>query len=344
MMTSFMFGRYALTIGIAAGLLAGCAAQGSSDMRPPISSSGFEQSSHRTSWMSPGAKSIKALLYVSDWNTNDVFVYDYNNGTLEGQLSGSNEPYGQCVDKNGNVWIVAYGASSVSEYAHGGSKPMATLKTDYEPMGCSVDPTTGNLAVATSHEIEVFAHARGKAHEYQSNVCFPFWAPGYDSAGNLYAEALLYGSAKLRQGYTDPLACELPRGGRALRPVQFKGFFIVQPASVMWDGEHLTLTDQNYLGDKGNSETAIYRVKEDSSGNLTSIGRTILTDTCNGKSAQVPQPFIIGKTVVGGNLTCFNYGSLSKVDYWNYPTGGNPTFSLQSPPIKPVGQSVSIAP
>lgn len=343
-MTSFMFGRYALAIGIAAGLLAGCATQGPSDIRPPISGSGFERSGHRTSWMSPEAKRVKSLLYVSDWSTNGVFVYDFVRGTVEGQIMGPNEPYGQCVDKNGNVWIVAYGASSVSEYAHGESKPVTTLETDYAPMGCSVDPTTGNLAVATSHEIDVFAHARGKAHVYQSNICFPFWAPGYDNNGNLYAEALLYGSAKLRQGYTDPLACELPHGGRALRPVQFNGFAIYYPASVMWDGKHLTLTDQSYQGDKGNSETAIYRVKEDASGNLTSIGQTILTDNCNGKNAQVPQPFIVGKTVVGGNLSCFNYGSLSKFDYWAYPAGGNPTLSLQSPPTKPVGQSVSVAP
>ena len=29
------------------------------------------------SWMLPEGKKIKKLLYVSDWATNDVFVYDY---------------------------------------------------------------------------------------------------------------------------------------------------------------------------------------------------------------------------------------------------------------------------
>ena len=49
------------------------------------------------------------LLYISDWSTNDIYVYDYNKGTLEGQLTSLNDPYGQCVDKKGNVWVVAYG-------------------------------------------------------------------------------------------------------------------------------------------------------------------------------------------------------------------------------------------
>ncbi|HEY1655860.1 MAG TPA: hypothetical protein VGF86_12185 [Candidatus Tumulicola sp.] len=198
--------------------------------------------------------------------------------------------------------------------------------------------------MAARDEVDVFVHARGKAHVYRSEVCYPFWAPGYDNAGNLYAEALLYGSAERLQGYSDPLACELPHGGKSLRPVHFSGIGIYYPASVMWDGKHLTLTDQAYQGNRGSSETVIYRVSEDAYGNLTSVGQSILTDDCDGNDVQVPQPFIAGKTVVGGDLRCSYYGSQSKFDYWAYPAGGNPTLSLQSPLAKPVGQSVSIAP
>ncbi len=351
-MSTFAFSRYALTISIAAALLAACA---------PVTNSGFgaavatdaiantmrhfvagpKRPDHRSSWMSPDAKRIKKLLYVSDWSSNDVYVYDYNKGSLEGQLSGLNDPYGQCVDKNGNVWVVAFGGSSVSEFAHGGTQAVKTLKTDYQPRGCSVDPTTGNLAVAAAEGVDVFVHARGKAHVYRSAVCYPFWPPGYDAAGNLYVEALLYGSAEPQGEYSDPLACELPHGGKSLRAVHLSGFGIYYPASVMWDGKHLTLSDQNYLD---NNETAINRVSEDSSGNLTLIGQIILTDDCDGNDVEVPQPFIVGKTVVGGNLRCSYYGSQAKFDYWLYPTGGNPTRSLQSPPAKPVGQSVSIDP
>jgi hypothetical protein len=336
-MSTSVFSRHALTIGTAVALLAGCA---------PIANSGFgapvaARPDHRSSWMLPNAKRVKKLLYVSDRGTGDVEVYDYNNGTLEGQLTGVNDPSGQCVDKRGNVWVVAFGGSSVSEFAHGGTKIIKTLTTDYQPKGCSVDPTTGNLAVAGEGAVDVFVHAGGKAQVYQSEVCYPFWAPGYDAAGNLYVEALLYGSAKPQGSYSDPLACELPHGGKSLRGVHLNGFGIYYPASVMWDGKHLTLTDQDYMDQ---NETVIYRVSEDSSGNLTSIGKTTLTDTCDGNDVVVQQPFIVGRVVVGGNLRCSYYGSKAKFDFWAYPAGGNPTRSLQSPPEKPVGQSVSIAP
>lgn len=351
-MSTFGFSRYALKIGTAAALLAGCAPIANSGFEAPVATdaiaktmrhfvAGPKRPDHRSSWMSPDAKRIKKRLYVSDWSSNDVYVYDYNKGTLEGQLSGLNDPYGECVDKKGNVWVVAFGGSSVSEFAHGGTQTVKTLKTDYQPMGCSVDPTTGNLAVAASDVVDVFVHARGKAHVYQSAVCYPFWAPGYNAAGNLYVEALLYGSADPLGGYSDPLACELPHGGNSLRAVHLSGFGIYYPASVMWDGKHLTLSDQNYL-DK--NETAIHRVSEDAYGNLTSIGKTILTDSCDGNDVEVRQPFITGNIVVGGNLRCSYYGSKPKFDYWAYPAGGNPTRSLQSPPERPVGQSVSIAP
>jgi hypothetical protein len=357
---TFAFRRCALTIGIAAALLAGCATQRLGDTPPPAADAGFEavapsgaiagttprfvaepkRPDHRASWILTDAKRVWRLLYISDWSTNDVFIYDYDKGMLEGQITGLNDPYGQCVDKKGNVWVVAFGGSSVSEFAHGGTQAVETLTTGYQPKGCSVDPTTGNLAVAGEERVDVFVHARGKAHVYQSAVCYPFWAPGYDGAGNLYVEALLYGSAKPLQGYSDPLACELRHGGTSLRAVHLSGFGIYNPASVTWDGKHLTLSDQDYLD---NNETAIDRVSEDASGNLTLIGQTILTDDCDGNDVEVPQPFIVGKTVVGGNLRCSYYGSQAKFDYWPYPAGGNPTRSLQSPPDKPVGQSVSIA-
>lgn len=118
MIITFAFCRYALTISIAAALLAGCAQQRLGDARPPTADPGFEAAAsdaiartmprfiagpkrpdHRRSWMLPDAKRVRKLLYISDWSTNDVFVYDYNKGTLEGQLTGLNDPYGQCVDK-----------------------------------------------------------------------------------------------------------------------------------------------------------------------------------------------------------------------------------------------------
>ncbi len=78
---------------------------------------------------------------------------------------------------------------------------------------------------------------------------------------------------------------------------------------------------------------------------LNIIGKTVLKDTC---PVQVQQPFIVGRkntpenyqestVVVGGNLICYD-----EFYYWSYPAGGQPTSSLQSPPKRAQGQSVSI--
>ncbi len=44
--------------------------------------------------MLPNAKVSKALLYVGDDSTNDVYVYDYKSGKLVGTLTGFDGPYG----------------------------------------------------------------------------------------------------------------------------------------------------------------------------------------------------------------------------------------------------------
>jgi hypothetical protein len=113
----------------------------------------------------------------------------------------------------------------------------------------------------------------------------------------------------------------------------------------MWDGEYITLTDQDY----GSTEaTAIYRATEAKSGKLSLEGTTVLTDTCDGDEADVPQPFLAGgrntptsKTqafvVLGGNLDCTN-----QYDYWAYPTpNGNPIVSFDDGPKEPYGQGYS---
>jgi len=292
---------------------------------------------HLKSWMSPDARNIKKLLYVSDLSTNDVYVYNYQTGKAVGTLAGFDEPYGQCVDKKGDVWITNFESASVVEYAHGGAESIKTLRTDGSSDGCSIDPTTGNLAVSSwsPGEILVFKHASGTPIVYTSQICSNMMPPGYDDDGNLYVQA----------DNSGPYVCELPHGSGSIRgPMALSGFSINFQGSVMWDGRHITLSDQEYNG----YETGIYQATEDASGNLTKVGQTALTDDCNGDEADVFQPFIVGtkntpsnktlgKVVVGGNLSCTN-----RFDYWTYPAGGNQVSSLKAAAGELYGQSVSI--
>ena len=200
-----------------AAVLAGC----SSAANPPsISSDGFGatgrslQDGHG-SWMASDALAGN-LLYVSDTNRNEVDVYSYPAAQLKGKLTGFSNPHGMCVDAAGDVYMTSGGSSEIFEYAHGGTKPIATLQDPgYFPKACSVDPTTGNLAVmnfqqtAASGNVVIYTHAKGKPKAYEAPNMFFYYFTEYDANGNLFID----GDAM--DGHTFVLA---ESGRRAVRP------------------------------------------------------------------------------------------------------------------------------
>ena len=310
---------------------------------------GVQHSEHRKSWISPDVKTIKKLLYISDGE--DVNVFNYKTKALVGMLGYVGFlQRGQCVDKLGNVWFTSGGQfaayGSAIEYAHGGKTPLKTLNTEGSSIGCSIDPTSGDLAVANASNatsgpsnVAIFKNASGTPKLYYSYYCGAPTSPGYDQNGNLYVEGdVSYGLPST--------VCEIPHRGKALRPISFN-VSIPIPEGVMWDGKYITLA----TGIGSPIKTAIYQMAEDVSGNLKKVGKTVLTDTCNGVRAEVEQPFIVGNentpanrrqgnVVVGGNMAC-----AGTFDYWNYPAGGNPIETFPSyNNYSWLSQSVSIAP
>lgn len=299
--------------------------------------------------MAPGAKRIKKLLYISDVQSDSVFVYNYETGTQVGQLVGFNYPQGQCVDRRGDVWVANFGypgsqGSSVVEYAHGGSRPIATVKPTGSPMGCSIDPVTGDLAVgnwATPYgygDIQIWENPSSAPTTYVNDSCGRISSPGFDASGNLYAEGAAVGGRAV---------CEIPKNGTALEPIRVNQV-IYGISGVMWDGQFITLSDDDPFGRSVPVFTIIYQAVESSDGDLAVVGETNLSGAC--RQTIVQQPFIVGETntpanheqgttVVGGV-----FGGCSSFDYWSYAAGGTPRFALKSVPVSPQGQSVSIAP
>jgi hypothetical protein len=290
------------------------------------------------SWMRPGATSIKRLLYVSDWQTNDVFVYDYATGDRVGKLTGFHAPYGQCEDAKGDIWIANYNGKTVVEYAHGGTTPLATLEAGKQNQGCAIDPVTGNLAVASladkQHAILIWKRARGMPTAYSSESCFYVWVPAYDRSGNLYVES--------QQTDSTIDICALPRGSTTLAPVS-SDLPIVYPANVMWDGEYLAFGDQEY---DNTLYSGLYQAQEQASGGVRLAGSTELRDMVCGYSGVVA-PFIVGtkntprnhrqgRVVIGENFFCRN-----RLDFWAYPAGGPLTGTLQKAPYIASAESVS---
>src|ERR1700722_12711236 len=147
------------------------------------------------SWMDAGAVKFD-LLYVSNSN-GTVNVYKYwQNHALLGVLTDAPNPMGECADKKGNVYVVDYGSRSsagdILEYAHGGKAPLRIIEDgSYNPYGCSVDPQSGDLAVANlqgySNEgnIAIYRHAKGKPIFYTDSYLYNFASCAYDSHGNL---------------------------------------------------------------------------------------------------------------------------------------------------------------
>jgi hypothetical protein len=277
---------------------------------------------------------------VSDFTDNEVIEY----GPSLVTLTGFSEPYGQCVDAKGNTWITNFSGESVVEYARGGTQPIATLSTNGYSIGCSVSPN-GDLAVANFSgpsgigNIEVFKHASGTPTEYLNEEYSYLWPPGYDNKGNLFVEGRNY--------YGGTAVAELTAGGSSLEPVSINQT-IYFPGSVMWDGKHITLTDQDAGGNPSSPATTIYQMSESDSGGLTVVGSTPLLDNCNGSQVDVVQPFILGRkntpmnkklgqVVIGGNLSCEN-----RLPAWKYPAGGRPVAINSPDPAYVLGQAVSV--
>ena len=144
------------------------------------------------------------LLYVSDTVTSNVYVFFLSKGRTVQTLTGFTDPAGECVDSNGDVFIANTGGSNILEYAHGGTAPIAVLKDPgYFPVGCSIDPTSGNLAVtnlstssSTKGDVVIYKSAKGRARGHYTDPAFnEMVLCGYDDAGNLFLDGLSHGSA-----------------------------------------------------------------------------------------------------------------------------------------------------
>jgi hypothetical protein len=286
------------------------------------------QPDHQPSWMSPDAKK-QQLLYVSDQKTDDVYVYSFPTGTLVGTLTGFAAPYGQCSDKAGNVFVTQFDASDITEYAHGGTSPIKTLDVPdgQYPTGCSVDPKTGNLAVATFVSdsspggISVFRHATGTPKEYQAPGMYYYFPPAYDDRGNLFVE--VEGDSS---GGTS--LDELPRGSGTLESL-YLNVTIHFPGGVAWDGTHVDLDDQSFSASAG---SGIYQVQVEGS-IATMTGEFAFPGSCG--FSDVVQPWVQGSKIIGADTYCGTVG----ID--KYPGGANQKYL--SGTQYPIGATVSKA-
>jgi hypothetical protein len=297
---------------------------------------------HGQSFMRPDKKK-GALLYVGDWSTNDVYVYDYPSGKSVGTLTGFDVPDGMCIDQTGDVFITNFGADDAVEYEHGGTSPVNTYSGGGEPIGCAVS-AQGDVAITSLLPGEVIVYAGGdpsKGTAYSDLSCEYQWTMGYDAAGDLVGVGAHYVSGS-------DYVCALLAGSKSETTLTTSGITIHFPGGTTWDGKYIALGDQEA---GGNHQVGVWP-STISGTTITAATTTEVTfGDINCDGSEDANPFFVGKTnvtpnskkqaksMVGGNLTC----DPPAVDVWKYPGGGNPIKAIPLS-IQPYGAAVSIAP
>ncbi len=290
----------------------------------PINPQGLNQNAS-----SPAShtRSTESLIYVVDnepYGSSKVQIYSYPSGKRKGQLTGFGVVYGDCADGRGDIFILnSASPSTIIEYPPGGKVPVKTFHdTGYTPTGCSVDPTTGDLAVTnfyasdySSGTVAIFSSSNALDRPTvftDPDIVSPRYC-GYDANGNLYLD-----------GYSKSLQilfAELPA-----RATQFTSISLNQavnePGNLQWDGKYMAIGDS--------STDVIYQFSFSGSAG-TEVGSTVL----GGVTYGLNQFWIVGSSVVGAAAV------QNEVGIWKYPAGGSAVKVINQKQSTPIGVAVS---
>jgi len=297
----FHISRYALTIGAASALLAGCGGS-----QPPIGAPGAISQSqaiathpaHSGSWMLPETKS-KDLIYAPG-GCGGTCVLSYPDGKLVGTLDAVYGP--PCSDSEGNVYLPQ--DAQVLEFPHAGTSPIATytIPGSYGALACAADPMTGNLAVIFGDDgpsVAVFSNPTETPAVYSIGIYGRYC--GYDNSGNLFVSGY----------YTHPAISELPYGASQMSVLPIKGNISGAPGQIQWDGSFMTYEN----GGNHNNHIARLRIT-DSSAQV--VGRTALKGAIN----IAAQSWIVRNRVIVPYST--QGQEANKINIWAYPKSGKP--------------------
>lgn len=297
-------------------LLSGCG--GAVTPSSMQSASAIRAANHR-SWMMRGA-TTEALLYVSNVGTSTVTAYSWPHGTLVGTLFGFSSPQGLCLDEKGDVYVTDLGSFRIYEYQHGGFTVIKGLVDPYYyPHACSIDPTTGNLAVADTYSgVLIYANASGNPTLYSDSSFTSYSFLDYDNQGNLFVD----GASASGQ-----LLAQLPKGAGSLGPLYLNKFPVLA-TGLHWDGKYLA------VGDAGVVPNVVYQFSI--SGRLGTLeGTTTLSGSKAVQQLWIPHSAAgQGVTIVGAD------SGNDDVKHWEYPSG-NPAGAIKRAVSNPLGVAIS---
>ncbi len=296
----------------------------------------------RKSWISPDAKGLPRLLFISDADTGTVDIFTMPALALKGQITGFTAPYGLCSDGQGQVWVADADTNLLSLYSRGGTL-VKTLSDSGNPFGCAVNKKTGDLAVMNDEtpgsgpgDVVVYKNATGSGTAYvDSSAGFYYYFGGYDPNGNLFVSALTFGTPN-----TFALL-ELPSGAGALNTISISGGTIYFPATVQWTSGYLAVGDQLCGGTRG--AACIYWLTISGS-TATITGNTKLLNYDGSSTCDVLQGVIAAngqRYFAGGNYDFCNSYLNPYANRWAFPAGGEPTNNSTETVGAPIGSAVS---
>jgi hypothetical protein len=252
------------------------------------------------------------LIYASGTDGKHIYIFSYPQGQLARAFrppAGTIALQGLCSDTKGNVFVTNVSKAPkngvmqghVYEYAHGGTKILKTFTFENaRPFGCSVDPRSGTLAVATagvaSRGGALTTFSSGSHSEsYGSYNIRDYYYCAYDGKGNLFVN----GRGNGTQMYLD----ELQKGENGLTELSLSKYVSVSGmGQLQWDGSHLTLEDLT-VG-------AIYRLS------VSGLQARIV-----GKSSLVGWSGSALSTIENTTVLVPTAASETKIGFWKYPAG-----------------------
>jgi hypothetical protein len=293
----------ALSIGAAAAMLAGCGGSPSGIAPSATTPQRGAVSEHAGKSGILRGTSGGDLIYATG-GCRGICMVAYPAGKRVARIANQADS-GVCADSSGNVFVPI--GVKVNEYPHGATRPIAELSLPGDSASaCSVDPTTGKIAVkfeSSSGDIAIFAGAKGRPTVFKTTGINAQYL-GYDDSGNLFVDGYL---TNFSTGLN-----ELPYEGSAFESITISGN-PGKPGQVQWDGTYLTLEGLN----KG----------------ATLISRLQLVETTATIEGTTQLNKILGRAyqswIDSGNVYVpygddGNRGNANRIGVWSYPSGGDP--------------------
>lgn len=261
------------------------------------------------------------LLYVGKPHSTAVRFLSFPGAKAEGSFKAPNLAAGLCSDSAGNLWVATEVASvwSVVEYAHGGTTPLATLPIPGADIayGCTVDPTTNNLAVMIDGigTVAIFQNEQGTPQTYKDGDMGIAYALTYDTHSNLF----VYGF-QLIGGSKKPILGELPSGGSRYGfsnlTLEHK---VINCTFAQWRGNYMlvgAITKLTGRNEDGTETETVWKVAVSASGLNIKSSKTFEASRPEGIG---PRAWLQGDTLIQQDA----HGN--HIYYFSYKSGGKPT-------------------